>query len=160
GLALAPARRVRPDERYPLDLATAPPSHVLLGVLNTVVCVDADCLREVSRARELNDVLDPAEADAIPEETLPPDGFAYDAAHRLLYMQCGYFEAAILLCYRFDEATRTFTRVFRSRVYESYVPSGLCVTPDGSGVAGSFLVEHGTVDLWGRPIRNKDERIQ
>jgi hypothetical protein len=33
---------------------------------------------------------DPAEEDAVPEESIPPNGFAYDPERGLLYLQCFY----------------------------------------------------------------------
>lgn len=58
---------------YPLHiagLARASDRHVLVGLRNTVVCVDIAKMRETCRAREVNSQAGPGEEDAVDEETL------------------------------------------------------------------------------------------
>lgn len=69
---------------------------MLVGLRQTVVCLEATSLRETCLARPVDDSGDPIESRAGREENLTQEGCAYDVQRRRLYLLCGYFDEAAL----------------------------------------------------------------
>jgi hypothetical protein len=138
------------DEAYgpmfapPLLLSTR---HVLISAAETAICIDLNSFREVFRIRRLDeDGLAVDEDDFVAGEQVSPNGIAYDSRTGFLYVLWRSFVNSFLQTYRLDLEGNRFERLQRRLVLEGFEGNGLCLSDDGTRIAGWFTTVDETVD--------------
>ena len=127
-------------------LARASDRHVLVGIRNSVVCVDIEKMQETCRTAEVDS---PEAADAVDGETLCRHGFAFDAERRMLSVLCCYYDEAALYRYRLDKPCRKFTLKSRRPVGSGRPrgagdllgAAGICLRPKSGDVVAVYSLD-------------------